>query len=176
MTTTTSANKTAKKVENKVKDYLLNAKITKVMLSQGDNRVTFVLNTEFDGFDQNGQQVKTNMFGTNIYNLVNEVGQQVPYLQLADSLAMGAPINPQIVSLSMINADIEVQRVFKAKGEERETEGTGVYSNDCFVTRFKKVTTHINKVFESVLTDLVMNKPTAQSTPSVATANPFNIA
>lgn len=167
----------AKKVEtNEVKDYVLNAKITKVMLSQGDNRVTFVLNTEFNGFDQNGEQVKTNMFGTNIYNLVNEVGQQVPYLQLADSLAMGAPINPQIVSLAMTNADIEVQRVFKAKGEERETEGTGVYSNDCFVTRFKKVTTHINKVFESVLTDLVMNKPTAQNTASVATANPFNIA
>lgn len=167
---------TTKKVEKRAEDYLLNAKIIKVMLSQGDNRVTFVLNKEFDSFDQNGEPYKTNMFGTNIYNLVNEVGSQVPHLQLADSLAMGAPVNPQIVSLVMVNADIEVQRVFKEKGEEREKEGTGVYSNDCFVTRFKKVTTHINKVFEAVLNDLVMNKPTANVAASVTAANPFNIA
>lgn len=172
----TTAKKQVNEVTNEVKDYMLSGKITKVMLSQGNNRVTFVLNKEFDGFDEKGEPCKTNMFGTNIYNLVNEVGQQVPYLQLADSLAMGAPVNPQIVSLSMTNAEIEVQRVFKMKGEEREQEGTGVYSNDCFVTRFKKVTTHINKVFEAMLTNLVMNKPTAYNDATSAVANPFNIA
>ena len=178
-TTTKAATNAAKKQENKkqVENYTLQAKVTKVMLSQGDNRVTLVFDKEFNGFDQSGEPCKTNMLGTNIYNLVNEIGSQVPYLQMADALAMGQPVNPQIVSLSLVNADVVVERVFKEKGEEREVEGTGTYTNDCFVSRFKKVTTHINGVFEKVLADLVMNKPTANgATIAAANANPFDIA
>ena len=174
-TTTSKAKKEVK--EAKVENYTLQAKVTKVMLSQGDNRVTLVLDKEFDSFDQNGEACKSNMLGTNIYNLVNEIGAQVPYLQMADALAMGQPVNPQIVSLSLVNADVVVERLFKEKGEEREVEGTGTYTNNCFVSRFKKVTTHINSVFEKVLADLVMNRPTANgATIAPATANPLDIA
>lgn len=160
-------------VGNYAEDYTLKATITKVMQSQGDNRITLVLNKEFAGYDNNGEEVTTTMFGTNVYNLINEVGAQVPELQLADAMALGKPLNPQIVALVLMNAEIEVQRVFKEKGEEREFSENGeVYTNTCFVTRFKKIKTHINQVFVSMINNLIMTKPCMET---VAVVNPFNV-
>lgn len=154
-------------------DYTLKGVITKVMQSQGDNRITLVLNKEFAGYDNNGEEVTTTMFGTNVYNLINEVGAQVPELQLADAMALGKPLNPQIVALVLMNAEIEVQRVFKEKGEEREFSENGeVYTNTCFVTRFKKIKTHINQVFVTMINNLIMTKPCMET---VAVVNPFNV-
>ena len=154
-------------------DYSLKATITKVMQSQGDNRITLVLNKEFTGYDNSGEEVTTTMFGTNVCNLINEVGAQVPELQLADAMALGKPLNPQIIALVLMNAEIEVSRVFKEKGEEREYAENGeVYTNTCFVTRFKKIKTHINQVFVAMINNLIMTKP---CTETATVVNPFNV-
>lgn len=154
-------------------DYTLKGVITKVMQSQGDNRITLVLDKEFAAYDNSGEETVSTMFGTNIYNLLNEVGAQVPELQLADAMALGKPLNPQIVALTLINAEIEVTRLYKEKGEEREFSENGeVYTNTCFVTRFKKIKTHINQVFVSMINNLIMTKPTLETVTGV---NPFNV-
>ena len=96
--------------------------ITKVMLPEGnDERVSFVLNKEFDTIDfKTGEVKRTNIFGLNIYAVVNQVGQFVSYIQLADALAMGKMINPQIISLSMLNAQVTIKREMHRENEQRK--------------------------------------------------------
>ena len=156
-------------------DYAMSATITKVMQSQSDGRVSFVLDKTFAGYSRSGEETETQILGTNVYNLVNEVGAQVPELQLAEALCLGKPINPQIVALVLTNATIEVVREFKQRGEERQNAENGeVYSNDCFVTRFKKVKTHINQLFAKHIQTLLATQP-SDPTAALVIANPFNV-
>lgn len=176
MATKPKTTTTAETKEEERKEYAnVISVITKVMApKQSDDRVTIVLREE-DSFEtikfETGEIVETNMFGINIYNLVSQIGAKISYIQMADALAMGEMINPQIISLCLLNAEIEIERTFKKKGEKREGVN-GVYAKDCITTKIVKIVPHIAPTFIPMIENLVATKPcivrTVQTTP-----NPF---
>lgn len=152
------------------------AKVIRVMINENaEDRISFVLDKEFETIDmKTGEEKMTNIFGMNIYNFVSQVSSFVPEIQLADAMATGQMVNPQIIALSMLNADIEIKREFHEKGEKRESTND-VYSNDCIVSKIVKVTTHIHNTFVAPLTQLIMTKPAIIKKTTVGVPNPFNM-
>lgn len=153
-------------------------RITKVMIPDAkDARLTFVLNVEFLTIDaKDGKEKATNMFGLNIYNVVNQVADFVDYIQLADTIGMGGMVNPQIIALALTNAEVEIAREFHRKGEKRE-HTDDVYANDCIVTKIVSVTPHIKPMFESMLQTLITTMPTikTKNDENNERPNPFNM-
>lgn len=148
--------------------------ITKVMLPEGnDERVSFVLDKEFETIDfKTGEVKRTNIFGMNIYAVVNQVGPFVSYIQLADALAMGKMINPQIISLSMLNAEVKIKREDHEAGEKRKNT-EDVYARNCKTTDFVNVKPNIKPIFEQMLMKIVTTAPAIVKAPAVP--NPFGM-
>lgn len=172
MSTSASAESVVTRVYNNVK-----GNITAVTLPKGiDGRVTISLDCEaFPSIDfETGQEITKSAFGINIRNLVNQVGEKVEAIGLANALAMGKAINPQILSLSLIGASIEVKRTFHAKGTQRE-QSDELYSKDCIVSEIVSVTPHVKPMFQKVLETLVMTKPYIETVASGIVNNPFGI-
>ena len=153
---------------------MIAATITKVMLPQGsDERITFVLNKEFTTIDfSTGEEKTTNMFGLNIYAVVNQVGQYVPEIQLADTLAMGKCVNPQIIALALTNAEIVVRREEHEQGEQRKNSNE-LYARDCITSEIIKVKTNIKPIFAQMLMQVVTNAPAIVK--AAAVPNPFGM-
>lgn len=152
----------------------ISATITKVMLPQGtDDRITFVLDKEFTTIDfATGEEKTTNMFGLNIYAVVNQVGQQVPEIQLADTLAMGKCVNPQIIALALTNAEIVVKREEHEQGEKRKNSNE-LYARDCITSEIIKVKTNIKPIFAQMLMQVVTTAPAIVK--AAAVPNPFGM-
>lgn len=152
----------------------INATVTKVMLPQGtDERITFVLDKEFTTIDfATGEEKTTNMFGLNIYAVVNQVGQYVPEIQLADTLAMGKCVNPQIIALALTNAEIVVKREEHEQGEKRKNSNE-LYARDCITSEIVKVKTNIKPIFAQMLMQVVTTAPAIVKTAAVP--NPFGM-
>mgnify|MGYP003366862713 CR=1 FL=1 len=152
----------------------ISATITKVMLPQGtDERITFVLNKEFTTIDfSTGEEKTTNMFGLNIYAVVNQVGQYVPEIQLADTLAMGKCVNPQIIALALTNAEIVVKREEHEQGEKRKNSNE-LYARDCITSEIIKVKTNIKPIFAQMLMQVATIAPAIVKTAAVP--NPFGM-
>lgn len=152
----------------------ITAKVTKVMVPQAnDERITFVLDKDIVTIDfETGEEKQSNMFGLNIYALVNQTKDKVDYINLADTMAMGAMVNPQLIALTFVNSEITFTREFKSEGEVRK-DGESVYAHDCYVTEIKKVTTHIKPIFEHQIEKLFNDGKIAVVTQVVA--NPFDI-
>lgn len=150
------------------------ATVTKVMLPQGtDERITFVLNKEFTTIDfATGEEKTTNMFGLNIYAVVNQVGQYVPEIQLADTLAMGKCVNPQIIALALTNAEITVKREEHEQGERRKNSNE-LYARDCITSEIVKVKTNIKPIFAQMLMQVVTSAPAIVKTAAIP--NPFGM-
>lgn len=172
--TTTKNNAEVKTVANanETANEVMNAIVTKVMLPENaDNRVTLVLDKEITTIDfTTGEEKQTNMFGINIYNLVNQVSGQVESIALADALAMGNMINPQIIALALASAEITFVRTHHNEGDARTFEGE--YSRECYTTEIKGVKTHIKPMFQNILDKLVMTAPCIIKQVS---NNPYNI-
>lgn len=190
---TTRANKTVKESENKVnnaamqqveqnvpemigaygEDYVASVKIAKVIAGNYDNRVAFVIDgTPIAGYNETNEEAAVTTFGLNVNELCNQVRQQVPELAMFETAAMGKRINPQVVAFIFQGAEMQIERVYKEKGEQREATDD-VYSANCFVTKIKKVTTHINQMAQALLQQMLMQS-VQQSMQPVA-ANPFNV-
>lgn len=148
--------------------------ITKVMIPEdNDERISFVLDKEFDTIDFNtGEVKKTNMFGMNIYAVVNQVGIYVPEIQLADTLAMGKMVNPQIIALALTNAEIVVKREEHEKGEKRKNSNE-LYARDCITSEIMKVKTNIKPIFAQMLMQVVTTAPAIVK--AAAVPNPFGM-
>lgn len=152
----------------------INATIVKIMLPQGtDDRITFVLDKTFETIDfTTGEEKETNMFGLNIYAVVNQVSQFVPEIQLADTLAMGKCINPQIIALALTNAEITVKRETHEQGERRKNS-TELYARDCITSEIVKVKTNIKPIFAQMLMQVVTTAPAIVK--AAAVPNPFGM-
>ena len=152
----------------------INATITKVMLPQGnDERITFVLNKEFTTIDfATGEEKTTNMFGLNIYAVVNQVGPYVPEIQLADTLAMGKCVNPQIIALALTNAEIVVKREEHEQGEQRKNSQE-LYARDCITSEIINVKTNIKPIFSQMLMQIDTTAPAIVK--AAAIPNPFGM-
>lgn len=148
--------------------------IIKTMVPEGtDDRMSFVLDKEFETIDfTTGEVKRTNIFGMNIYAVVNQVAQFVPYIQLADALAMGKMVNPQIVSLSMTGAHVKIRREQHNQGERRKNS-SDVYARDCKTTDFVKVKPNIKPIFEQTLMQLIATAPAIIK--KAAVPNPFGM-
>lgn len=148
--------------------------IIKTMLPEGtDDRMSFVLDKEFETIDfATGEVKRTNIFGMNIYAVVNQVAQFVPYIQLADALAMGKMVNPQIVSLSMTGAHVKIRREQHNQGERRKNT-SDVYARDCKTTDFVKVKPNVKPIFEQMLMQLIATAPAIIK--KAAVPNPFGM-
>ena len=112
MSTRTNANQSEEtRVYNNVK-----ANVVAVTLPKGiDGRVTISLDCEpFPSIDfETGEEITKSAFGINIRNLVNQVGEKVEAIGLANALAMGKAINPQIIRLNVLFT-LKVHNVSKA--------------------------------------------------------------
>ena len=172
-TANTTVNEQVNEQEN-TEEATIAATITKIILPQGtDERITFVLDKEFKTIDfTTGEEKTTNMFGLNIYAVVNQVGQYVPEIQLADTLAMGKCINPQIIALALTNAEIVVKRQQHEKGEQRKNS-TELYARDCITSEIINVKTNIKPIFAQMLMQVVTNAPAIVKTTAVP--NPFGM-
>lgn len=173
MSTKSNANQSVEtRVYNNVK-----GNIVAVTLPKGiDGRVTISLDCEpFPSIDfETGEEIVKSAFGINVRNLVNQIGDKVEPIGLANALAMGKNINPQILSLSLIGASIEVSRTFHAKGTQRE-QSDELYSKDCIVSEIITITPHVKPMFQKVLETLVITKPYIENVTSGIVANPFGI-
>lgn len=152
----------------------ITAKVTKIMLPQGtDDRITFVLDKFFTTIDfTTGEEKETNMFGLNIYAVVNQVSQFVPEIQLADTLAMGKCVNPQIIALALTNAEIQVKREQHEQGEHRKNSAE-LYARDCITSEIIKVKTNIKPIFAQMLMQVVTTAPAIVK--AAAVPNPFGM-
>ena len=151
--------------------------IIAVTLPKGiEGRVTISLDCEpFTSIDfETGEEITKNGFGINVRNLVNQIGDKVEPIGLANALAMGKNINPQIISLALIGASVDVKRTFHAKGTKRE-QSDELYSKDCIVSEIVGIVPHIKPMFNKVLETLVMTKPYIENVASGIVANPFGI-
>ena len=153
---------------------VISGTITKVMLPEGnDERVSFALDREFDTIDfKTGEVKRTNIFGLNIYAVVNQVGQFVSYIQLADALAMGKMINPQIISLSMLNAQVTIKRETHRENEQRKNSND-LYSRDCVTSEFTEVKPNVKPIFEQMLMKIITTAPAIVKAPAIP--NPFGM-
>lgn len=158
--------------ENDSKNYEIeNARIIKVWQSGYDkNRISIQLDKTFKSYNEKGELVEdADTFGISINALLQQCNS-VDYLSLVDAMAMGKPINPQIIALVLNRAIVTVYRVFKEKGEEREFE-KGTYATDCFVSKIRSIKTNIAPVFENQINKLIA---TALIVKEEVTANPWD--
>ena len=171
MSTKSNAKSEESRVYNNVK-----GNIVAVTLPKGiEGRITISLDCEFPSIDfETGEEIVKSAFGINIRNLVNQIGDKVEAIGLANALAMGRNINPQIVSLALIGASVEISRTFHAKGTQRE-QSEELYSKDCIVSDIVAITPHVKPMFQKVLETLVMTKPYIENVASGIVANPFGI-
>lgn len=156
----------------------LTAKVVRVgMFPDDPNRVSLITDAEFETIDKkNGGVLTTNSFGLDTIALVSQVSQFVPEIQLAETLALGARVNPQIIALALLNANITFERQFREKGEEREYKQKNkpdVYTADCWTTKITSCRTNINPVFANMLMQLITTKPAVVA--AVAMPTPFNV-
>ena len=163
----------AQEVENE-KPEIIKGIVTKVMIPQGtEERMTFVLNKMFTTIDfSTGEEKETNMFGLNIFAVVNQVAQYVPEIQLADTLAMGKCVNPQIIALALTNSEIVVKREQHEQGEQRKNSN-GLYARDCITSEITSVKTNIKPIFAQMLMQLVTSAPAIVKAASIP--NPFGM-
>lgn len=171
------ANKTttAKAIETKEEralTYEVKAKVISVLKAE-DGRMRIITDKEFLTIDfKTEQKEQTNSFSLNSFNLLQQIGGEIPILHTAFTMCMGEQLNPQIIALSLVNADIAFTREFHAKGESRK-ETNDAYSKDCYTTNITKVVPHISEAANMMIMQLISTKLTL---PKVAIIpNPFGL-
>lgn len=168
-------------VANANDEVIVKGNITSVTMPKNLGfRVTIGLDCEpFESIDfETGEVITKTAFGINVYNLVNQVGDKVESIGLANALAMGKPINPQIIALALNGASIVAKRVLHHKGEERTFYKNGenpLYERDCYVTEITAITPHVKPMFQQMLDKLIMEKPFVEMQNNAVPTNPFGI-
>ena len=156
----------------------ITANITAVTMPKNiGGRVTISLDCEpFTSMDfDTGQEVEKTSFGINQRNLINQIAPKVKILKILNARAMGRVINPEIISLVLTDATIEVKRTFHAKGTQRRFTDE-LYSNDCIVSDIVDIKTHIDKDFMEEIQELKRTQPFVEVKPNiVGIGNPFGI-
>lgn len=154
------------------------AKVVNVVYSDTLKRVGIVLDKTFKGFNQDNKEIETDTFRLNAYTLAKQTSAFVPHIKMAQALALGKSVRPELFSLSLIGADIEMVRTFHEEGEERETlkeDGTPeVYEKDTWTTEITKVTPHIDPTFAPMLMEYVKPAPKTEVSANI-TIDPFNV-
>lgn len=114
-------------------------KVTNVILSKesGRNgRVTLVLDGEpFMAYKYGtAEKIMTNSVSFDVANIGNEFGEFSDVISTADGYMAGSAIPVPIISFALKGGIITLERIFKAKGEKRES-GEDTYTQDLFKTK-----------------------------------------
>ena len=130
---------------NVSKDYKLENRMIKSVKLTSENgrnaRVTFELDGEpFKSFDfKTGEEIKTNTFSLDIANVGLQLTDLVEEFQIADSYLLGANLPPALISFVLRGAKVDINRIYKEKGEKREN------SEDTYTANiYKSVITKVN--------------------------------
>lgn len=166
----------ATKIErtNETKNFVINANVTGVDLVPEDNtRLRLAFDTTFETYNMStGELQETNTFSKKIMALLQQlVALQVPQARLLLGMCMGHNPNPQILCMLLLNATLEVEFVFKAKGEKRENTND-VYNNDTFVPTIRRISLAMDELFTNTVNSLILTKPVLEVKAAV---NPFAI-
>ena len=172
-----NANANANQSEERVYPNIV-ANITAVTMPKNiEGRVAISLDCEpFSSIDfETGQEVEKTSFGINQRNLINQIAPKVKILKLLNARAMGRAINPEIISLALIDATIEVKRTFHAKGTPRQFTNE-LYAKDCIVSEIINIKPNIDKDFMEEIQELKRTQPFVEVKPNViGIANSFGI-
>ena len=166
----------ATKIErtNETKNFVINAKVTGVDLVPEDNtRLRLAFDTTFETYNMStGELQETNTFSKKIMALLQQlVALQVPQARLLLGMCMGHNPNPQILCMMLLNSTLEIEFVFKAKGEKRENTND-VYNNDTFVPTIRRISLAMDELFTNTVNSLILTKPVLEVKAAV---NPFAI-
>lgn len=183
---TKKANESANNVANETKDVTIKgAKVKAVRVyddgSGSAKRIIFDLDCKpFESIKQEtGEIFDTTSFSKDTFEVINQIGDKIPMLQLASTLALGKRINPQIIALSLINAKIDIVREFKEAGDPRnEGRDDATFDTDTYVTRIVNVVPVSNPLNEQFIMSLIQTNLTAETQKSHVTnvvPNPFQI-
>lgn len=132
-------------------DYKIeNRKVTNVILSKesGRNgRVTLVIDGEpFMSYKfGTAEKIMTNSVSFDIANISNEFGQFSEVISTADGYMAGAPVPIPLISFALKGGSISFERVFKAKGEKRES-ADDTYTQDLFKTKVLSFTENMSQL------------------------------
>ena len=132
-------------------DYKIeNRKVTNVILSKesGKNgRVTLVLDGEpFMAYKfGTAEKIMTNSVSFDIANVGNEFGEFSEVIATAQSYMAGASVPIPLISFALKGGLISFERIFKAKGEKRES-GEDTYQQDLFKTRVTAFTENMSQL------------------------------
>ena len=173
----TKSNANAKSEETRVYPNII-ANITAVTIPKNiEGRVTISLDCEpFTTIDfETGQEIEKTSFGINQRNLINQIAPKVKILKLLNARAMGRAINPEIISLALIDATIEIKRTFHSKGTQRQFTNE-LYAKDCIVSEIINIKPNIDKDFMEEIQELKRNQPFIEVKPNIiGITNSFGI-
>ena len=168
---TTTAKATETK-EERALSYEVTAKVVSVLKAE-DGRMRIITDKGFITIDyKTEKEEETTAFSLNPFNLLQQVCKYIPVLKMANTMAMGEQLNPKIIALAMVDADITFTRDFHAKGEARR-ETNDAYSKNCYTTDITKVVPHISEAANMMIMQLISTQLTL---PKVGTIpNPFGL-
>lgn len=121
-------------------------KITRVV-DNGDERISFELDKDFISFDfKTKEEITTNKFSLAAAEVSRQLVPLVDEFALADAYLMGSNVPSTLVSLVLRGAKVNINRVFKKKGEKRENS-SDTYTMDLYKSVFESIETNINPMF-----------------------------
>lgn len=169
---------------NVSKDYKLENRTIKSIKLTSENgrnaRVTFELDGDsFDSFDfKTGEEIKTNTFSLDIANVGLQLTDLVEEFQIADNYLLGANLPPALISFVLRGAKVDINRIFKKKGEKRENS-EDTYTADIYKSVFVKVTTNIsaraNTEIDKILNRIAEEASKPQKVETTKTTTTFGL-
>lgn len=125
-----------------------------------------------------GESVETDTFGISSRLLVEQTKEFIPELSLATTLALGKTLNPQIIALCLLNADVEIIRELRKKGTPTRANEIGaradeLYEEDTWITDFMKCKPNIAATFQPFIMQLISTAVAVEEPKPTMTANPF---
>lgn len=164
--------KATEQKNEKALSYEVTAKVISVLKAE-DGRMRIITDKGFVTIDyKTEKEEETTAFSLNPFNLLQQVCKYIPILKMANTMAMGEQLNPKIIALAMVDADITFLREFHAKGESRK-ETNDAYSKNCYTTDITKAVPHISEAANMMIMQLISTQLTL---PKVGTIpNPFGL-
>ena len=164
--------KASEQKEEKALSYEVTAKVQAVLKGE-DGRMRIITDKEFLTIDfKTEQEEQTNSFSLNPFNLLQQVCKYIPILKMANTMAMGEQLNPKIIALAIVEADITFTREYHAKGETRK-ETNDAYSKNCYTTDIIKAVPHISEEANVMIMQLINTQLTLPKAGTIP--NPFGL-
>lgn len=139
-------------------------------------RLQFVIDKEIEGINKRQEPCKVNAFGLSIKRIVEQCGKSIPLLKLAKIKALGREVNPQIIALAMVNAELDITRTLYEKGENVPDYDNKPTTQDIWVTSITKCVPHIDTIFQTEIMELLKTAPALVTTTQTGAPTTFQVA